>query len=351
MNGRVNQLLLLLTLFGFLISACSAAQTTQPTADSVPVTEAALQPTSTELPPEPTATEVPTLVPTVTTEPTATPLPTEPPPSPTPEPTLGIGSTRVSEIDGMEQVYVPAGEFILGSEGPNAQYDKEGNTHAWPEQPEQLYYLDGFWIDKYEVTTGQWKLCVEAGACEPPRQWWSTSRQHYYDDPQFDNFPVIYITWYMASDYCAWTGRRLPTEVEWEKAARGPNGNEFPWGNEPYTDDRANICDIDCIKPHANPIFNDGYPDTAPVGSYPAGASYYGAMDMAGNVWEWTSTVLRDYPYDPNDGREDPTAPGERVWKGGPWSNGTWWIRSSLRYRSPATYFWGNLGFRCAASD
>jgi formylglycine-generating enzyme required for sulfatase activity len=124
----------------------------------------------------------------------------------------------------------------------------------------------------------------------------------------------------------------------------------YPWGNEPVDGTRANFCDVNCTRTHALTTVNDGYPDTAPVGSYPAGASPYGALDMSGNVWEWTSTLIQPYPYNATDGREDPNGTGERVWRGGPWSNGIWWMRSSVRYRSVNWYQWYVLGFRCAST-
>jgi formylglycine-generating enzyme required for sulfatase activity len=124
----------------------------------------------------------------------------------------------------------------------------------------------------------------------------------------------------------------------------------YPWGNDPLSGERANFCDINCPRTIANPNYDDGYADTAPVGSYPLGASPYGAMDMSGNVWEWTSTLIQPYPYDADDGREDQEVWGERVWRGGPWSNGTWWVRSTIRYRSAPTYWYVNLGFRCVSS-
>ena len=200
------------------------------------------------------------------------------------------------------------------------------------------------------MTNGQWALCVAAGACAAPKTGIFTPL-NYATDTKYANYPVTSVTWYMATDYCKWAGRRLPTEAEWEKAARGTDARKYPWGNEPVTGKRANFCDKTCPRTLANPNFDDGYSETAPVGTYPDGASPYGVMDMAGNVWEWTSTILRNYPYNPNDGREDPKAPGERVWRGGTWSDGTWWLRSSLRYHSPATYYISNLGVRCGQSN
>jgi formylglycine-generating enzyme required for sulfatase activity len=255
----------------------------------------------------------------------------------------------MSEVDQMEQVYVPAGEFIMGSDAPEAKRTITGGR-AYPEIPVNTVYLDGYWIDKYEVTTGQYALCVDAGVCQPPFNPVSETSPKYWGNPDFSNYPVIWVNWYMARAYCEWTGRRLPTEAEWEKAARGTDGRTYPWGNDPLTGERANFCDINCPRTIANGLFNDGYAGTAPVGSYPAGASPYGALDMSGNVWEWTGTLVMPYPYDANDGREDLEAKGERVWRGGPYSNGIWWMRSSVRYRSVPGYWWMNLGFRCAST-
>jgi serine/threonine-protein kinase len=250
----------------------------------------------------------------------------------------------------MEQVYVPTSEFTMGSTDIEAKIIIEGGR-AYPEIPVNTVYLDGYWIDKYEISNVQYALCVEAGVCQVPYLPSSETRKHYYDDPEYANYPVIWVSWYMARTYCEWAGRRLPTEAEWEKAARGPDGRKYPWGNDPVSGERANFCDINCPRNIANPIFDDGYADTSPVGNYPAGASPYGAMDMSGNVWEWTSTIVRDYPYDAIDGRENPDIYAERVWRGGPWSNGYWWMRSSVRYRSIPSYWYVNLGFRCASSE
>lgn len=328
---------------GFLAGACTA-QETEP---------APIEPTLTSLP---TNTPLPpTATPTV--EPTEEPEPTEtaPPPTATTEPTptepeqLEAGATRVSEKDGMVQVFVPAGEFIMGSDSWEAQNSTE-KGRAYPENPVHTTYVDDYWIDKFEVSNEQYGLCVDAGVCDPPYLYRSETRDRYFDDPEFANYPVIYVNWYMATTYCEWAGRRLPTEAEWEKAARGTDGRKYPWGDDPITGERVNLCDVTCERAIANPNFDDGYADTSPVGNYPAGASPYGVMDMSGNVWEWTSTIIQPYPYDADDGRENQDLYKERVWRGGPWSNGYWWVRSSVRYRSIPSYWFVNLGFRCAAS-
>jgi serine/threonine-protein kinase len=251
----------------------------------------------------------------------------------------------------MVQVYVPEGDFLMGA--ADSDLDAKRTTaggRAYPENPQHIVYLDSYWIDKYEITNRQYALCVTAGACQLPWVTSSYTYDKYYGNPEYDNYPVIWVNWFKVRDYCAWAGRRLPTEAEWEKASRGTDGRMYPWGNEPPDGTRANFCDVNCTRTHALESVNDGYPDTAPVGSYPAGASPYGAMDMSGNVWEWVNTLIAPYPYDANDGREDPNSPDERAWRGGPWSNGWWWMRSSVRYRSVNWYQWYVLGFRCAST-
>lgn len=291
---------------------------------------------------EPTA--MPTIIFTATTV----------PPTPTPKPTViptetSIPNFRISAKGQAEQIYIPAGEFIMGTEDTDAQHTLD-NGVAYPEVPMHTVFLDGYWIDKYEVTNGRYALCVADGACKAPWINSSYTREEYYGNPEFDNYPVIMVDWWQADQYCKWTGGQLPTEAEWEKAARGTDGLRYPWGNDPISNDKANFCDINCPKEHANPSFDDGFADTAPVGSFPNGASPYGLMDMAGNVWEWTSSIPMLYPFDPDDGRQAEDG-YQYIWRGGPWSNGTWWIRSSLRYKSVPKYWYNNLGFRCAAKE
>ncbi len=277
-----------------------------------------------------TKTDQPAITLTITATITQIPSPTM-----TPIPALGIGSTIINDIDGMEMVYVPEGEFQMGC-------DPEHNRGYFCEKDEQFLhtiYLDAFWIDKYEVTTNQYEQCVAASACTAPSKNSSSSRSSYYDNASFDNYPVIYVLWDDSAKYCAWAGKRLPTEAEWEKAARGAvDTRDYPWGDQ----------ETDCTL--AN---NDGcVGDTSAVGSYPTGASPYGAMDMAGNVWEWTndwysSSYYRDSPANNPPG---PATGNYKVYRGGSWSSYLSNLRTSYRYSSNPNVRYYNVGFRCATS-
>ena len=241
-------------------------------------------------------------------------------------PTLGIGSSMIGK-DQMILLYVPAGKFTMGSD-----------TDSDDEKPAHLVDLAAFWIDQTEVTNGMYRQCVDEGECQEPGTKDSAKNYGYYQGLAYSNFPVMYVDWNMAQAYCGWAGRRLPTEAEWEKAARGEDRRIYPWGNE---------------APNAN-LLNFAYPgstgDTSPVKSYEAGKSLYGAYDMAGNVWEWVSSLYKPYPYDPADGREDPSSTEERVQRGGSWLEDTTWLRSSKRDKGRISYVGNNLGFRCAMS-
>jgi eukaryotic-like serine/threonine-protein kinase len=331
--------LLTSALIVILLSACAdVSPTDQPVGATMDENQtAAVEETA----PQPTATEY------------------APQPSATPDAPM-TGSMRVSEMDGMEQVYVPAGEFIMGWQGTDATI--EVLPGPFPDFLEHTVTLDSYWIDRYAVTNGQYQRCVEAGACRPCGQNNIPPQGlDYFTENEYANYPVVNVSWYMARDYCTWVGRRLPSEAEWEKAARGTDGRKYPWGNDSYTEDKANICDKHCPPSVrgtiANPNFDDGFPGPSPVGNYPSGASPYGALDMAGNVWEWTSTAAEFYPYDADDGREDlyEIEDGEkwpeRILRGGPWSNGISYQRSSFRYRAVAIYWNMNMGFRCASSQ
>jgi formylglycine-generating enzyme required for sulfatase activity len=266
-------------------------------------------------------------------------MPTETPTErPTEEPTLEPGVTWPRPADGMVMVYVPAGEFEMGS------------TIGDDEQPVHTVALDGFWIDRTEVANAQYRRCVEARGCSPPVDSGSHTRDSYYGDSTYDDYPVIYVTWHQAVDYCTWAGARLPTEAEWEYAARGPEGRVFPWGDE-FDGTRLNYCDANCPEQWADETVDDGYADTAPVGSYPGGASWCGALDVAGNVWELVADWYGDYP----SGRQvNPMGPysGEyRVARGGSWSLNQYVARCTARGRPHPDGWNDDIGFRCARAS
>ena len=143
------------------------------------------------------------------------------------------------------------------------------------EIPDHDVTLDAFWMDQLEVTNAMYALCVNAGGCTPPQDFKSQRRPYYFNNPEFKDYPVIYVTWGQAKTYCEWAGRRLPTEAEWERAGRGDDFRTFPWGEDKADGLLAN--------------FNMLVGDTSRVGTYPAGASPFGVLDMAGNVAEWVN--------------------------------------------------------------
>jgi len=281
--------------------------------------------------PPPTATPAPPA-------PTATPTPV--PPTPTPEP--AIGSTMVSPVDGMEMVYVPAGEFPMGS--------REGDSGADSDQF-LLYtvYLGGFWIDRTEVTNEQYRRCVEAGTCRALTScdWGEPT----YADPTKADHPVVCVPWENANNYCGWASRRLPTEAEWEKAARGTDGRKYPWGNS-FDGSRLNFCDANCEFDHRDSNADDGYERTAPVGSYPRGSSPYGVLDMAGNVWEWVADWFApDYSGDsPASNPSGPTTGDRRVLRGGGWYYNERLARAAIRNSGYPNFRSYHVGFRCASA-
>lgn len=224
---------------------------------------------------------------------------------------------------------VPAGEFKMGSDA-----DSDSNN------PEHAVYLDAYYVDVYEVTNAQYDICVMAGACKRPDFDRTDFRPSYFGNSQYDNYPVIYVNWYMAKTYCEWRGARLPTEAEWEKAARGTDGRSYPWG-QGISCDLANY-DGD----PASSSFCAG--DTSEVGSHANATSPYGMYDMAGNVFEWVSSLYQPYPYDATDGREDPARGGSRVIRGGAWSEGPGDQRVFYRSWVGPELSETAIGFRCA---
>jgi formylglycine-generating enzyme required for sulfatase activity len=211
------------------------------------------------------------------------------------------------------------------------------------EKPRHKVFIDAFWMYNTEVTNAMYALCVKANICTAPSDNSSYSRTRYYDDTQFANYPVIYVSWNDAKTYCEWAGGRLPTEAEWEKAARGGlEGKIYPWGDEaPVCDNKAN---------NGANFGSCSQRDTTLAGYFKPNG--YGLFDMAGNVWEWVNSLYKPYPFVTTDGREDLTASGSRVLRGGSWSNGAAQnVRVSFRsWNYPDYRNYDDYGFRCAHS-
>ena len=193
-------------------------------------------------------------------------------------PALSPGYTQIRSADGVEMVYVPVGKFLMGSTDADRLAGDD-------EKPQHIAYLDAYWIDKTEVTNAQYRRCVEAGVCQVPRVMESHTWEEpsSYGDLSMAEHPVVHVNWNDARTYCEWAGVRLPTETEWEKAARGSDGRVYPWGST-WDDRRLNFCDKRCVYSDPSVETDDGYHRTAPVGNYPTGASPYGVLDMAGNA-------------------------------------------------------------------
>ncbi len=269
------------------------------------------------------------------------------------------GTQRTRPIDAAEMVVVPAGSFVMGSDREMTHFARQLCQESSgalavatcqaaafsDEQPAHAVRLDGFWIDRFEVTNRQYEGCVVAGACNPPMLDSSYSRPDYYGSPAHGQYPVVNVLWEMAAQYCRWVGGRLPTEAEWEYAARGPEGRIFAWGND-FDRSRLNYCDAGCPL-LSDKAYNDGYPDTAPVGSFRSGASWVGALDMTGNVREWVSDWLGPYR---TDIAVNPTGPDDgelRVTRGGSWYDTPDDVRGANRGGESLEYYRDNLGFRC----
>jgi formylglycine-generating enzyme required for sulfatase activity len=232
------------------------------------------------------------------------------------------GIARISPRDDMFAHYVPAGPFVMGG-------DPDSSDTETDELPQHTVTLAGFWIDETEVTNAQYIQCIHAGFCEPivsPRP----------DHTTQPHFPAQGVSYPNAQNYCAWVGRRLPTEAEWEKAARGTQGALYPWGEAAPDRTLAN--------------FDFLHGDVLPVGSLPAGASPYGALDMAGNVYEWVLDWFAPdfYTISPLDRPLGPDTGLERVVRGGAWNSDSGSVRASNRFHA-FPYRNDFDGFRCAS--
>lgn len=254
-------------------------------------------------------------------------------------------ATRTNPVDGQVMVRVSGGEFTMGTSVEQAanlaaKFGIQASALSM-EAPRSSLSLEEFWIDQMPVTNAEYKKFLDANPERPVP---------FVDDPLAHSFnwdaktrmfpasrgayPVVLVSWYDASAYCQWAGKRLPTEAEWEKAARGTDARLYPWGNE-WDSTKANT---------AEGRINDA----TPVGQFTKGGSPYGALDMVGNVWQWTSSLDRPYPYHTTDGREDPNAEGLRVVRGGAWLFGAAITRTAMRSAFEANDVSLSIGFRCA---
>jgi formylglycine-generating enzyme required for sulfatase activity len=233
----------------------------------------------------------------------------------------------------LELVTIPAGEFWMGSD-----------LYSDIEKPRHEVSLPEFWIGKYEVTNAQFDAFVNAKGYPI-----NPGLMHFA--PQEREYPVVNDTWYDAQAFCQWVSvellaginkfsgwqTRLPTEAEWEKAARGPDGRQYPWGEESPDDKRCN--------------YSRNIGQLTPVGQFsPLGDSPYGCADMAGNVWEWTHSLFKNYPYHVRDGRESETESGERVVRGGSMYNFSGFMRCTYRSSNDPAKSFTTRGFRLCVS-
>lgn len=263
-----------------------------------------------------------------------------PAPSPTPI------QFEINPKDGVYLVSIPAGEFIMGSDPDNDPY------FLGVEGPSHRVYVDEFFIYRTEVTNEMYQKCVVEKACPKPDQNRSRTHSDYYGNSEFDDYPVINVSWVSAQSYCKWAGGQLPTEAEWEKAARGEDDRLFPWGNDPPYDGQINMCDSYCADSGNRTSYRDDYPDIAPVGAHPGTESPYGVLDKSGNVWEWvfdwkTDGYLKNYEYENPKG---PASGSARVLRGGSWRNITSEVRAVVRISLTPARSLDTVGFRCVIS-
>jgi formylglycine-generating enzyme required for sulfatase activity len=300
-----------------------------------------------------------------TPEPTETPAPVRRPAE------ADAGDTWTRPTDGMVMVYVPAGEFEMGSDDQDVdralqlcnEY-RDDCQRGWfaIEQPVHTVALNAFWIDRTEVSNAQFAAFLnERGEQEEGGVTWldvgdercliEQADGEFRPRSGYADHPVIMVSWDSAAAYCEWAGARLPTEAEWEYAARGPENWVFPWGND-FDGTRLNYCDASCEWGVPDEAVDDGYALTAPVGSFPTGASWCGALDLAGNVYEWVADWY-DGDYYERSPAQNPLGPEEgegdtKVVRGGSWLFRPIHLRSAFRNRYPPSYWEDIVGFRCA---
>jgi eukaryotic-like serine/threonine-protein kinase len=240
-------------------------------------------------------------------------------------------------------VYVPAGEFTMGGSVDDAMAECQkfyGNCQRDQfinEEPPHIVTLGAFWIDQSEVTNKKYAFCVSDGGCDLPSSTSSSVHKSYYGNPEFDDYPVIHVSWNKAKAYCSWAGKRLPSEAEWEKTARGTDSRLYPWGDD---------------TPNENLLNYSNFGGTTPVGNHPGGDSVYGAYDMAGNVSEWVNDTYSAtyYQSSPSSDPLGPDSGKTRVIRGGSWHDSGHLTRATHRLGLDPSYDDFYLGFRCSHS-
>lgn len=234
-------------------------------------------------------------------------------------------SAKANTVFAADRVTVPEGTFFMGS-----------NTGATDERPAHRVRGSALLMDRFEVTNARYGACVEARACTSPALLSSTTRPSYFGSSAYEEYPVIHVSWAQAAAFCAWAGGRLPSEAEWERAARGTaDARTYPWGDSQPDCTKANFAG--CVG------------DTDRVGARPAGQSPYGLADMAGNVWEWTADWYEAgyYSRSPEDDPAGPDSGHLKVMRGGCWVSGASSLRSTCRKAELPSLWAPNVGFRC----
>jgi formylglycine-generating enzyme required for sulfatase activity len=244
----------------------------------------------------------------------------------------------VRKVPPQDMAFVPAGEFMMGCLEAPGNCDPD-NVYK------RLVYLNDYFIDIHEVTNGQYAKCVAGGGCTPPSSNASNTHASYYDNLAFINYPVLYAAWEDAKNYCLWAGKRLPTEAEWEKAARGTiDMRLYPWGDQ----------HPDCTMANGFNVWTWEYctDDTTQVGSYPLGASPYDVLDMSGNIAEWVNDwyQIDYYANSPNTNPPGPLTGTEKILRGGGWSTPFSTLQLSDRWPQNPDVKYNWAGFRCAFS-
>lgn len=241
-----------------------------------------------------------------------------------------------------EMIQIPGQYFWMG-----CTHDSNDVYGCYTDaKPIHTVYLDSYKIDKTEVTNVQYKQCVNAGICSPPGNNTSYSRFSYYNDPAYDNYPVIYVSWYDAQEFCTWAGKRLPTEAEWERAARGLDLIAYPWGNTSPSCSLANSMFLNTLEEWQYCLG-----DTADVNSFVTGASPEGVLNLAGNVYEWVVDWYSPDYYETSP-LFDPTGPEtgiSKVLRGGSWAYKPRHMLTSFRISDYPDAQKANIGFRCVS--